>query len=323
MRMEEKTKEMEEALNRALQVAESERARADHHLNLLLQTTNERDQLRAQVRAMEDAEKRWWANTPIEPMEVVEVVDNRPPSPFPIATPREIREEGKRPPLPTEEERRANPIRRPALKGKVKIVEDRPIDIMTETNERGERAASPLRRLVSGIAAANRRTLSVHQQQDGGVFDDREVGRLKRKKKWRNQLGPNWGEMELCSTSDPEVPPSLEEVVGAAIRRYQAKFGAEDFPPLPPPKGRKVAGETPAPKPAPRNGTTAIAAATAEAKGAPSEEKGDLRGAEAPQEGEEEREAEGEGEAARPGVSPSPSAHANTQGGVPLRGRDP
>gem|GEM_PF-5640414 len=77
--------------------------------------------------------------------------------------------------------------------------------------------------------------------------------------------------MELCSTSDPEVPPSLEEVVGTAIRRYHAKYGDEDFPPLPSPRGRRVGGATPTPTPAsaPTPGTAAVTAATVVAKGAP------------------------------------------------------
>jgi len=150
---------MEEALNGALLEAESERRKANHHLNLLIEATEERDRLRAQMDAMREAERRWRINP--ESMEVVEMVEE--PSP-PTVSRAKVTPEGEgeqQPPprvLPTEEELRAFPIRRPPIKGKVTILEDRPINMVTETNERGERAAAPLRNIVTAIAAANRKT---------------------------------------------------------------------------------------------------------------------------------------------------------------------
>jgi len=108
-------------------------------------------------------------------MEVVE----EPPTASPIREQTAEEEKGKDKPspkrvMPTEEELRAYPMKRPAIKGKITILEDRPVDIATERNERGERVASPLRKIVSAIAAANKKTFL---EPDNGRFDDRNIER--------------------------------------------------------------------------------------------------------------------------------------------------
>jgi len=49
---------LEEALQKALRMAEVEKQRADHHLNLLIETIREKEELLRQLIEIKEAERR-------------------------------------------------------------------------------------------------------------------------------------------------------------------------------------------------------------------------------------------------------------------------
>jgi len=99
---------------------------------------------------------------------------------------RTVEKEGKEPtPLPprpiiTEVDLRANPVRRPPIQGKIKMIEDLPINIERVTNKKRQRMATPIREL----AAAKWVLIKLLKR--------RRRKRKRRRRRNQNQNGRRW-----------------------------------------------------------------------------------------------------------------------------------
>jgi len=98
------------------------------------------------------------------------------------------------------------------------------VDIATEVNDRGERAASPLREMVKAIASANRKTLTGLIEDKR--FDDRELQeepKVSKKNKKRNgeNKNPRWDEMEIFSglTQSSSITDVVEEITRKVVEK--------------------------------------------------------------------------------------------------------
>jgi len=122
----------------------------------------------------------------------------------------------------TEEDLKKHPVKRPAIKGKIHIIEDRPIDILKATKETG--IATP----VTEIVAAKLETI--------------KKGTKEKENKKKEETGPKWQVMELFSslTEDPSAKEKAEQL-GKMVVDFLCG-GGKDPPPL-----LREAGSQPAP----------------------------------------------------------------------------
>jgi len=115
------------------------------------------------------------------------------------------------------EELEAYPIKRPAIKGKVTVIEDRPIDVMTEKNEKGEGISRKLQKMVTKIAEANKSTLE-------GKRTKAEKGKIY--KGWKKgEIKPIWQNMELYSSQTPDL--TLAEMTEIITRKVMEQLCGE------------------------------------------------------------------------------------------------
>jgi len=240
---------MEAALQKAMEMAEMERRKAEFHQNLLMEARMEKEELR-NLQEIKEERDRWWGEKGV-PMEVVEEPHMEPQTKEPTII--ETVEEGEEvttPSLPPkrrieamEEERRAYPIKRPAIKGKVRIIEDKPIDVTTERNEKGEGFPRELQEVVKRIAKANRSTLKGNTIITEKGTSKTDKGRKKKERK------PNWSNMEVYSSQTPD--PTLAEITEMVTRKVIEQLCGEgrNAPPLPSREDNRT-------KPAPSSSTT-------------------------------------------------------------------
>jgi len=260
--MEQRMQEMQEALRRANETAEAERARAEGYLRLLEKEKTEKEERERSIAASYMAEiqeiksKLAWMQRSQklegwdEPMEIGEETNTKVKKDE-WAEKHRNKEKEEFPPLPkrleaTEEELKEFPVKRPSIQGKVKILEDRPIDILTEKNEKGNMVALPIRKMVTKIKEANRKTLGGEKKPEFS------------KKKKKEVIKPNWGEMEAFSSLDEEPIPenkmeranyyikNLLEIltegnVESPVREENKKpISFSRAPKVPPSKGKKI-----------------------------------------------------------------------------------
>jgi len=262
--MEGKMAEMRDSMQRAMTAAENEQVKAACHLSLLEQTLREKEDLERKLRQMKEEQAWWWGteaagpeemaaptNNFVEPMEVVEAETAEVPAPHVDEAKEDggdgTKEESPPPkrPVITDEDRKAFPIRRPPIQGKAVIIEDRPIDIFKETNERGEKVASPILNMVRSLRAANKKTFGVGEKKEEGARQPV----AKKKKKKVNRDAPNWQQMELFGCQEGET--TTEEVVQkvtSAVMDLLCGGGDKNMPP-PPPRWREADELFPLPGP--------------------------------------------------------------------------
>jgi len=84
--MEERLQGLEEALHRANTAVDAERRKAEHHLNLLIQANNEKEELHRKLIETKEAEARWWRTNPEDQrMEIAEEVPTESPPTYTTA----------------------------------------------------------------------------------------------------------------------------------------------------------------------------------------------------------------------------------------------
>jgi len=95
--------EMQSSLRIAIEMAEVERRKAEHHLNLLMEATKEKEELRRQLQKINEEQNSWWGEKRV-PMEITEEPHTEPYMEEPTIVAAEEREEVTSPsPLPKSE----------------------------------------------------------------------------------------------------------------------------------------------------------------------------------------------------------------------------
>jgi len=144
------------------------------------------------------------------------------------------REEGGKetPPTPnpritTEEELKTYPWIRPSIKGittimedkphtggKLRIVENRKVDVRTMTNEKGQQVAAPIIKKVNQIVKAKEAKMAKRDDEKRRMRDKPKNDKGKEAGKENSkQRDPNWNMMELVSSQTEEESKRIAEAV--------------------------------------------------------------------------------------------------------------
>jgi len=205
-KMEEEMKKMRETIDIVLSTAETERRKAEYYQDLLQRVSEQKEELEKQLQlAREEQRLSCWEPGP-EPMEIGEVEEIGVPATTTdkkkVKKEKEREEGGKEAPpilnprITIEEELKTYPWIRPSIKGvstimedkphtggKLRIVENRKVDVRTMTNEKGQQVAAPIIKKVNQIVKAKEAKIAKRDDEKRRMRDKPKMTRAKRQEK--------------------------------------------------------------------------------------------------------------------------------------------